>query len=407
MSTSDGVSCGRGEPVVIDVTRLAARLLEGKRPTGVDRVSLAYIAHFRPRARALVRHWGRWMALSPAASQRVFGALLGEDPRPEWTLRSQVAQALALRWGLPSGAILFNTGHSGLDHPDYALKMQRHGLRPVYFLHDLIPLTHPEYCRAGEVQRHQQRLLTMLRTGRGIIVNSEDTARALLAFTQDSKLPCPPVLTAHLGIPPMPAAAGGAPIDAPYFVCVGTIEARKNHLLLLHVWRDLVARLGAACPKLVLIGQRGWECEQVVDLLERSTPLRDVVIELPDCTDAQLARWLQHARALLLPSFAEGFGLPVIEALAARVPVIASDLPALREVAGDLPHYLDPIDGIGWRDAVLAFASPDHPLSRAQTEHLDSFCPSTWSAHFERVEAWLSDLRKASARLGTVMNPSA
>ncbi|WP_298292975.1 glycosyltransferase family 1 protein [Thiomonas sp.] len=386
--------------VLIDVTRLAARLLEGKRPTGVDRVSLAYIAHFRPRARALVRHWGRWMALSPAASQRVFGALLGEERNPQFTLRSQVAQALVLRWGLPSGAILFNTGHSGLDHPLYALKMQRHGLRPVYFLHDLIPLTHPEYCRAGEVQRHRQRLLTMLHTGCGIIVNSEDTARALLAFAQENGLACPPVLTAHLGLNPLPVAADGAPIDSPYFVCVSTIEARKNHLLLLHVWRDLVTRLGAACPKLVLIGQRGWECEQVVDLLERCTPLRHVVIELPDCTDAQLARWLQHARALLMPSFAEGFGLPVIEALAARVPVIASDLPALREVAGDLPHYLDPIDGIGWLEAVRAFASPEHPLLQRQIQRLDSFSPPTWSAHFDRVEAWLSGLRMTGVAEG-------
>ena len=50
--------------LLIDVTRLAARLLEGKHPTGVDRVSLAYIDHFRSRARAVVRHWGRWMQLS-------------------------------------------------------------------------------------------------------------------------------------------------------------------------------------------------------------------------------------------------------------------------------------------------------------------------------------------------------
>ena len=56
------------------------------------------------------------------------------------------------------------------------------------------------------------------------------------------------------------------------------------------------------------------------------------------------------ARAVLLPSFAEGFGMPVAEALAAGVPVIASDIAALREVGGDVPEYLDPIDGLGWLD---------------------------------------------------------
>ena len=133
--------------LLIDVTRLAARLLEGRHPTGVDRVSLAYIDHFRLRALAVVRHWGRWMQLSRGASQRVFAALLGEDPQSASTLRRCVATAYVLRWGLTPGALLFNTGHSGLDDPRYAQRLRRHRVRPIYFLHDLIPLSHPEYCK--------------------------------------------------------------------------------------------------------------------------------------------------------------------------------------------------------------------------------------------------------------------
>ncbi len=59
----------------------------------------------------------------------------------------------------------------------------------------------------------------------------------------------------------------------------------------------------------------------------------------------ELSNWLAHARALLFPSFAEGFGLPVVEALSVGTPVIATDLPAFREAAGSIPEYLDPLDG--------------------------------------------------------------
>lgn len=380
--------------LLIDVTRLAARLLEGKHPTGVDRVSLAYIDHFRPRARAVVRHWGRWMQLSQGASQRVFAALLGEDPQPQSTLRRCVAAAYVLRWGLTPGALLFNTGHSGLDDPRYAQRVHRHRVRPIYFLHDLIPLSHPEYCRAGEVDKHRQRLQTMLRTGHGVIANSQATLDDLIAYAQAQALPVPARLVAHLGLSLLPGPRPQPPVEPPYFVALGTIEARKNHLLLLHVWRALVERLGAAAPKLIIIGQRGWECEQVVDLLERCNALRAVVREVPRCNDAELATWLRHAQALLFPSFAEGYGLPLIEALAAGVPVIASDLPAFREVAGDLPVYLDPIDGLGWLDAILAFAEPRHPARQAQLARLRGYTPPTWAQHFDQVDAWLHCLER-------------
>lgn len=378
--------------LLIDVTRLAARLLEGKHPTGVDRVSLAYIEHFRPRARAVVRHWGRWMQLSQGASQRVFAALLGEDPRPELTLRRCVAASYVLRWGLTPGALLFNTGHSGLDDPQYAQRVLRHRLRPIYFLHDLIPLSHPEYCRAGEVDKHRRRLQTMLRTGHGVIANSQATLDDLIAYAKAAVLPVPARVVAHLGLSLWPDPQPLPPVEPPYFVALGTIEARKNHLLLLHVWRALVERLGTAVPKLIIIGQRGWECEQVVDLLERCDALRGVVQEVPRCNDAELATWLRHSQALLFPSFAEGYGLPLIEALAAGVPVIASDLPAFREVAGDLPVYLDPIDGLGWLDAILAFAEPQHAARQTQLQRLREYTPPTWAQHFERIDAWLADM---------------
>jgi glycosyltransferase involved in cell wall biosynthesis len=182
------------------------------------------------------------------------------------------------------------------------------------------------------------------------------------------------------------------PREAPYFVVLGTIEPRKNHRLLLNLWRELVARLGPATPHLVLIGRRGWECENVVDMLERCDALRGHVHEVPGCTDATLAQYLQHARALLFPSFAEGFGMPLVEALLMGTPVVASTLPVFREIAGAVPDYLGPLDGPGWTQAVLDYAADPSPRRDAQLQRMQGFRMPTWQAHFAQVEQLLEQL---------------
>ena len=203
--------------MLFDVTRLAARLLEGKRPTGVDRVSLAYIERFRDGAQALVRHWGRWVSPGERGSQRIFAALLGEMAQPAQTIRSAVAVGHVLGSPIARGALLFNTGHSGLDAPGYAQAVVRFGLRPVYFLHDLIPITHPEYCREGEASRHEQRLHTMLSTGSGLIANSEATGAALWQYGKAAGLHVPPLIVAPLGTPGFAASAVRLPSSAALF----------------------------------------------------------------------------------------------------------------------------------------------------------------------------------------------
>lgn len=387
--------------MLFDVTRLVSRLIDGKRPTGVDRVSLAYLTCFRADARALVRHLGRWIMFSPPQSQRIFANLLGETDNPAGRIRRIVALGHLQQVRAPlCNAVLFNTGHIGLDDPDYAVQVKRYGLRPFYFLHDLIPISHPEYCRDGEAERHQRRLMTMLQTGRGLIANSADTFEALRDFARGHGLELPPVIIAPIGTVSLPPPPPAPPLESerPYFVMLGTIEPRKNHLLLLNVWRRIVeaARQTGTnlrdIPRLVLIGQRGWEFEQVLDLLERCPSLPGHVIELPSCDDIALSSWLHHARALLFPSFVEGFGMPLVEALAHGVPVIASDLGVFREIAGAVPDYVDPLDGPGWISMIRDYSRPGSLCRAAQIERLSSFQPPRWSTHFELVTGFVQSI---------------
>ena len=372
--------------ITIDITRLLDRGLQGRLPTGVDRVSLEYVRHFRERARAMVRFAGRWLTLRESDSKRLFDELLEPSARFGQVVRMCVTRSYLSDWQRPRRHLLLNTGHSGLDRPDYSVQVQRRELQPIFFLHDLIPITHPEYCRPGESEKHHQRLKTMLLVGRGLVVNSADTRDALAAFAGQQGWPLPPCAVALLAPAQMANSVTQRPLAAPYFVTLGTIESRKNHLLLLHLWRQLVEELGDAAPRLVVIGQRGWECEQVVDLLDRCNALRGFVIEQSRCSDAELSSWLCHSQALLFPSFVEGFGMPLVEALALGVPVIASDLPVFREIAGNIPEYLNPLDGMGWRHMVIDYAQANSVSRQAQCLRMKGYRAPTWGQHFDVVD---------------------
>lgn len=280
-----------------------------------------------------------------------------------------------------------------MEFPGLYRAMSARRIKSVFMVHDLIPLTHAEYSRPGVDGIHRRRIHAAFKYADGLIANSRSTLASLEAEAQRAGLKLPPTVVAHLapGVTPRPTAP--RPLPTPYFVMLGTIEPRKNHWFILHVWRRLAEQLGAATPKLVVIGRRGWECENVVDMLERCECLKGVVIEEAHCSDEQLQAYLQHAQALLFPSFVEGYGMPLAEALALKVPVLASDLEVFHEIAEDIPDYLDPLDGPGWLARIKAYALADSRERSAQLGRIKCFREPTWAEHFEHVDSFLEALR--------------
>lgn len=418
-------------PILFDVTRLLTRLRFGA-PTGIDRVDLAYATHFlaaagenravsltpagarllsADAASALLATLGsRWRGtaanFAPAADR--VAAWLARPPEPPppdrlpqqkptrlrsvadlalRTLRARTQQEAARH--APRGAVYLHTSHLRLDKPAMFQWLEsRPDIRPVFFVQDLIPIEYPEYGIPGEDRRHRSRLATVSRHAAAVLTSSEDVARRFRLHAGRAGLRAVPrIVTAPIGVE---AAFIGAPealpARRPYFVVCSTIEARKNHLLLLQIWRDLARRLEAhEMPALVIVGRRGWESEAAADLLERCEAIRPHVIEAPNLPTATLASLIAGARALLMPSFSEGYGIPVAEATAMGAPVIASDLPSHREITGGTATLLDPLDGSGWREAILrALREPAPPRRPGRA--------ATWEAHFDIVEALLADL---------------
>ncbi|WP_339913557.1 glycosyltransferase family 1 protein [uncultured Brevundimonas sp.] len=404
--------------VLFDVGRLLDRTARDA-PTGVDRVCLAYadwlasrrnvtlvpVLTVRNRLRTIdPGGFGRTIRTlrkrwagddSPTRSEhdlvQALGSggngvsIIGHEALPQGLAARRahaVSQALASRPLTPPtpGQTYISVGHTSLNSPATLAGLARNGVSSLIMVHDLIPITHPEYCRPGDDVRHWTRVRTALAHASRIVVNSRYTADQLAAFAVREQLPQPPTQAIPLGLEPAFLPCTTAPADPPYFVHIGTIEARKNLAFLLTLWRRLQEGMGDACPRLVLIGRYGWENEAVLDHLQRSPNLQGLVHQVSGLPDAALVRLMHKARAVVAPSSVEGFDLPAVEAMAMGVPLIASDIPVHRELVA-AAQLIDPLDGPGWL-AALEAATRKRPIA-------PPYAAPTWAAHFDAVATFI------------------
>lgn len=119
-------------------------------------------------------------------------------------------------------------------------------------------------------------------------------------------------------------------VSGHYILAVGRLEPRKNHLALIEAW----VRLGSGAPPLVIVGQEDPGFPEVKQAIERAAKANKVML-FSHLGDEVLPAVMRHAGLFVYPAFAEGFGMPVAEAMASGVPVITSNTTSLPEVAGD------------------------------------------------------------------------
>jgi glycosyltransferase involved in cell wall biosynthesis len=233
-------------------------------------------------------------------------------------------------------------------------------LPTVATLHDLSVLLHPEWHpreRVAHFEREFHRGLAQCVHFLAISDFGRQELLRTLGLRPDQ------VTRTYLGIRPelvpLPAwrvREGLRRLGLPsgYFLCLGTIEPRKNVLTLLRAYCDLPARVRSAHP-LVLVGGWGWGAAEVADYLHGEARHRGVR-HLGYADDADLAVLYNGAHALAYPSLYEGFGLPPAEMLACGGAVLASTAGAVAETVGTQAHLVEPLDVAGWRAALLRCA---------------------------------------------------
>lgn len=209
-------------------------------------------------------------------------------------------------------------------------------------VYDLLSLRQPQWFPSGVGDRFRRYLRAVLPRAQRVVCLSHRVRLDLQAWTADQALPCAAVSVVapgHVAWEGEPVAPAALPAvwregGQPFVLQVGTLEPRKNHALTLAAVQRLWAQgLDIGC---LFVGQPGWLTTDWADGLRQLPQWGGLLQWLPECSDPQLQWCYEHARAVLYPSAAEGYGLPLAEAAAAGAHVVATDTAVHREVAAAL-----------------------------------------------------------------------
>lgn len=275
-------------------------------------------------------------------------------------LNNRLLTAAWQRLRLPLPIETFSGPLDILHAPDFVAPPARRARR-IVTIHDLTFLVVPEYAHPALRSYLSEAVPRNLRTADHIFADSEATKRDLhRLFALPDERVSVVYVAAESRFRPFSATeqaaarpalrAVGVPSD-PYLLMIGTIEPRKNHIGALRAFARLRAR--GLPHKLVIAGKRGWLYEPIF-AEHAALGLGNSVIFLDFADDTLLPALYACADLLLAPSFYEGFGIPVLEAMGAGIPAIISDRPSLPEVAGGAARIVPPDDPAALAEAIWA-----------------------------------------------------
>jgi glycosyltransferase involved in cell wall biosynthesis len=186
---------------------------------------------------------------------------------------------------------------------------------------------------------------------------------------------------------------------SPYLM-LGAIEPRKNHHQVLDAFESLWERPSTGHVRLAIVGRPGFKPEGVIRRIKSDPRFGSRLLLLADLDDAEVDHAYRNARGLVLASIAEGFGLPIVEALRHGQTVIASDLAIHREVGGDACTYFNLSDTCALADAIMEH---EREVGDAAAPLRKRVSPATWGEAAARL---MDSIGNALGR-GTLSDDSA
>lgn len=358
-----------GERECIPVVMLQGKLYEAKSlaPLSIDKLDLVSLRIrweqmanlFWFRQRSLARQWpfsrSLWARRLLYVGCRLFAfgflsipirlfdrALKGQElPKRCVPLKHRAGDQLVL---------LDSSWHS--DIFPLAEQLKRDGVGIISVVYDLIPLSHPQFCDAGLVKVFNHWFDWIARTADGYIAISatirDQLRQEMVRRIGESQVQERWFDYFHLGseLDQINAAHAVDPKllrlfkrPEPVFLMVSTIEPRKNHAYLLDAFERAWAAGSQA--RLCIVGKIGWKCEALIERIERHAQFNSRLFMFNNLSDQSLEHAYRHSTALVFPSYVEGFGLPLVEAMQRGLPAMGSDIEVFREIGGEFMAYFD------------------------------------------------------------------
>ena len=409
MSQLPGVEVVPGQ-TLLDVTDLIEFFQRQESVSGVQRV----IAETAPLLLAadpyllavlLDRPRGVFVALTRAEVAQFFGAAVSAtregmaNDADTCLMRAQTAPPARLDAKTVLvflGAVWINDALMLAARDAHAL-----GAKLVYLLYDLTPVLETGHTAA--VNRLFERYLTLvLDTASMVPAISQSRRNDCVAYAVEhsAKAPLGSVTGLPCGITPGKYDTSVRPWPRPYALFVGTVEARKNHVLAFNTWRQLIDKHGAdGVPDLVCIGRLGWHADEFLRAYVESNGLGGKVSLLStSVSDAELAAFYANAEFTVYPSRYEGWGLPVSESLAfGKLPVVARNS-SLPEAGGTLAVYFESNNSSDMATVIERDALSVEVRKRIESQIDNNFVDLTWQHVADVISHDIEQARSSEGR---------
>lgn len=359
LATPAPMGAGR---LLVDVTATVRE----RDATGIQRVVRKVVTHLHQQGKAVMPTW----STSPALLHPV-----GLSPEGVLAESPDMGRTLGVRPG--DHFLQLDSSWGDIDAQIMALRGARlAGARITFVVYDLIPLRTPAFCAEDMPAVFRHWLLRAMTLADDILCISRTVALDVMRFLEEIR--CPQRirvgfwrLGADFGAKParLPQPAG----QRPRFLMVGTLEPRKAHRVALEAFEQLWAR--GIDVELVFAGKQGWHVERLVERLRGHPEFNRRLHWHNAPNDAALGALYASARAVIVPSFAEGYGLPISEGLHLGIPVVASDIPVFREVAGEASgvRFFEVGNPGALAEAVVAM------IAGGDVEAHEAMTPASWA----------------------------
>jgi glycosyltransferase involved in cell wall biosynthesis len=401
---------GENAEIFVDVTTLAHH--KGP-PTGIARVEDRLINEMIQEEGKSCRfvlwnsHFKTFLEVSPADITSGHIKLLSESKSHD-ICHNSLEQTPFSEVNFPEGGKLVVLGSAWMRNARYlddvrTVKWARN-LTLVSAIYDVIQFNHKDLYPKEASTDFIENCTKFIDISDLILTCSEQSRRDIVEMCTSRRIAIPPIRLFRLGDEAKSidrfAVLQNEIVDniinnKQFVLCVSSIDARKNHRMLLTLWQRLIRDFGDLIPPLVLVGRIGWKGEEILQFLGSDRALQEKVIMLHDINDQTLEWLYKNCLFTVYPSLYEGWGLPVAESLVHGKFCIASDGGSLSEVAPGYVEYINPLDFMGWYKALKRYIFTPTLLEQ-RTKQALRYTPTSWTQTAAQVRTAIATAGRTS-----------
>lgn len=271
------------------------------------------------------------------------------------------------------------------------------GLNIIPIIHDVLPFTLTPQFSGHSTESLQNFCRRVVSLSSLVLCVSNSTRNDLASWYKSQKIKIPTMKVFRLG-EDFDFAEAMEPKDEQfiksglkgndYLICVGTIEAKKNHQLLYYTYKLAKAR-GIDLPKLVIVGRRGWKTETTIDFMTQDPEVKEKFIFLHNASDENLSWLYDHALLSVFPSFAEGWGIPIAESVSRGVPCACSNTTSMTEIAEEYVLHFTPSSTDECLNALKVVLEPK--VLASLRKKCRSYKQTTWDESYRQIRKLMKE----------------